>query len=134
MQTCIVDAADEYSCRENAKEHLESVKATEAERQHMLTILRRVQQDEGQELATEQGTDAESDHEDNSDLGISDDLLKKLSVAVRRTGFQEHHAWSRELMSASSSFAGAVPMPLLLFFQHAQTCFLCLFGFGTNIS
>ena len=48
----------------------------------MLTILARIQQDDGSELATKELTNSESDDDNGSTLGVSEEILQKLSLGV----------------------------------------------------
>ena len=65
------------SCRDHATEHLQSLQASDTEKQRMLQILQRLQQPDDAELS-----DSVSDNADDSDVGLSHQLQAKLSMMV----------------------------------------------------
>ena len=54
------------------------------ERQHILAVLRRIQQDDGSDLATHQDSNDESEDvdEDEDAIQLSEDLMQKLDLMV----------------------------------------------------
>lgn len=71
-----------FALRQNVTEHLESVQTSAKERQHILAILQRIQQDDGSDLATHQGSNDESEEVDEDEIELSEDLMQKLDLVV----------------------------------------------------
>ncbi|KAA6430017.1 MAG: hypothetical protein FRX49_00448 [Trebouxia sp. A1-2] len=67
--------------RDNVSAHLESAQTSDSERQHILSILQRFQQDDGSDHAAHQSSNADSEQDDDNDLAISEALLQKLSLS-----------------------------------------------------
>ncbi|KAL0051597.1 hypothetical protein WJX82_010553 [Trebouxia sp. C0006] len=67
--------------RDNVTAHLESAQTSDSERQHILSILQRFQQDDGSDHAAHQSSNADSEQDDDNELAISEALLQKLSLS-----------------------------------------------------
>ncbi len=80
-----MDSRRECVCafRDNVTAHLESAQTSDSERQHILSILQRFQQDDGSDHATHPSLNADSEQDDDNELAISEALLQKLSLSVR---------------------------------------------------
>lgn len=65
------------ACRDHATEHLQSLQASDDEKQRMLQILQRLQQHDEAEVS-----DSVSDTADDLDVGLSHELQDKLSMMV----------------------------------------------------
>ena len=65
-------------CRENATDQLQNMQASQEDRQRMLTILKRMEDNDDSDTALQQHyLDSETD-----DVGVSEDILKKLMLEV----------------------------------------------------
>jgi hypothetical protein len=80
-----MDSRRECVCafRDNVTAYLESAQTSDSERQHILSILQRFQQDDGSDHAAHQSSNADSEQDDDNELAISEALLQKLSLSVR---------------------------------------------------
>lgn len=60
------------------------------ERQHILAILQRIQQEDASDLATHQDSNDESEDPDEDELELSENLMQKLDLVVHlRTSCQQ---------------------------------------------
>ncbi len=68
--------------RDNVTAHLESGQTSDSERQRILSILQRFQQDDASDHAAHQSSNADSEQDSDNELAISEALLQKLSLSV----------------------------------------------------